>query len=449
MLRRGLPQDLIDYIGSEATGQTFAPDKLSPHTTGGVWLMGETARTFGYDIPLTGCFEFTSRADRDLGAQRQAEWYARDELIGLANRFPTISPAGIEDVGNAYYDTLWGASGLCERNPLHYPKPAYVALATLTKVLDSVKLARQMPTGSSSAHALEFERGSERVYALWTPRGQCEMEFEFPSDVAVTNVSFYGKETPLKTSGKKLMIPADSAVSYVISRIGAIGITAGRRTFPNNQPPADTEVVNRMDDISQWQLAPEDQPLTTPLRQPGKFEFRQVNDPEKGPCLELELKHEGAIPNIVGEYAVLRLNKPAIIPGRPPTVGVWVKGDSSWGRIFWEIEDAKGQRWRSIGGLDGGDWCDHAAINFDGWCFITFPLTGDSPAVEIEPNSGSGQWLHSGDAKMTYPLKLTALYVLTHRDSVDLTKMQPVKEPIRLKDVSVIGSANYSSSGAH
>jgi hypothetical protein len=106
MLRRGFPRDLIDYIGNEATGQTFAPEKLLPHTTGGVWLMGETARKFGHDIPLTACFEYTSRAERDLGAQRHAKWYARDMLIGLAYRFPTISPAGIEDVGNAYYDHL-------------------------------------------------------------------------------------------------------------------------------------------------------------------------------------------------------------------------------------------------------------------------------------------------------------------------------------------------------
>ena len=68
MLRRGFPRELIDYLGNEATGQTFAPEKLSPHTTGGIWLMGETARKFGYDIPLAGCFEYTSRAERDLGA---------------------------------------------------------------------------------------------------------------------------------------------------------------------------------------------------------------------------------------------------------------------------------------------------------------------------------------------------------------------------------------------
>ena len=66
MLRRGFPRELIDYLGSETTGQTFAPEKLNPFTSGGMWLMGETARVFGYDIPLSGCFEFTYRAERDL-----------------------------------------------------------------------------------------------------------------------------------------------------------------------------------------------------------------------------------------------------------------------------------------------------------------------------------------------------------------------------------------------
>ncbi len=448
MLRRGFPRDLIDYLGSETTGQTFAPEKLTPHTTAGIWLMGETARKLGYDIPLTGCYEFTSRAERDLGAQRQAEWYTRDVLIGLANRFPTISPAGIEDVGNAYYDTLWGASGLCERNPLHYPKPGYVALATLTKTLDSVKLVRQMPTGSASAYALEFERGSEHIYALWTPRGQCEMAFEFPADAAVMNVGFYGKETQLKTSGKKLMITSDCAVSYLISPTAALRVAAGRRAFPTDRPAADTQVVSRMDDVTQWRLAPDDQPLTTSLQRPGKFELRQVDDSEKGKCVELELKREGDIPNIVGEYTALRLKEPAIVPGKPHTVGIWVKGDSSWGRMFWEIEDARGARWRSSGGFEGGDWGDHAAINFDGWCLVTFPLTNESPAVQIEPNSGRGQWQHTGNGKMAYPLKLTGLYVLTHRDSLDLTKMQPVKGHIRLKDVSVIGSGAAENVGS-
>lgn len=439
MLRRGFRREHIDYLGNEATGQTFAPEKLVPHTTGGIWLMGETARKFGYDIPLTACFEFTSRAERDLGAQRHAEWYARDMLIGLAYRFPTVSPAGIEDVGNSYYDTLWGASGLCQRTPLHYPKPAYVALATLTKVLDRVKLVRQMPSGSSSAYALEFERGNERIYALWTPRGQCEMEFEFPTDTAVTQVEFYGRQHSLKTNGKRLTITTASAVNYIISPIGATKITTGKRAFPDHRPPLGTQVISPMDDVAQWQLVPDEHAITTPLRRPGKFDIRQVNDPEKGACLELELKREGEVPHVVGEYTALRLKQPLPIPGKPHTVGVWVKGDSSWGRIFWEIEDARGERWRSSKDLDGGDWGNQAAIDFDGWCFVTFPLTKESPARHIEPGAGIGQWQGKNDGILEYPLKLVGVYVQTHRQSLDLTQMKPVKGNIRLKDVSVIG----------
>lgn len=441
MVRRGFPRELIDYLGSETTGQTIAPEKLSPHTTGGIWLMAETARKFGYDVPLSGCFEYTSRAERDLGAQRHAEWYACDMLTGLANRFATVSPAGIEDVGNAYYDTLWGGSGLCQRTPLHYPKPAYVALATLTKALDSVQLVRQMPTGSSSAHALEFARGSEHIYALWTPRGRCEMEFEFPGDVAATQVEFYGCQRPLKTNGRRLTITADSAVSYVISPMAATRITAGQRAFPNQQPPAGTSVISKMDDLAQWQFELSEKALTTPLRRPGKFELRQVKDVEKGACLELELQHEGEVPPVVGEYTALRLKQPLPIAGQAHTVGVWVKGDSSWGRIYWELEDAKGERWRSSKDLDGGDWGNQSAIDFDGWCFVTFPLTRESPARQIEPGAGLGQWQGNSDGKLDYPLKLVGLIVETHRQSLDLTRMAPVKGTIRLRDVSAIGDA--------
>lgn len=439
LLRRGFPRELIDYIGSETTGQSFSPEKLSPWTTAGIWLMGETARKFGYDVPMSGCFEFTYRAERDLGPQRLAEWYTRDMLFGLANRFPTISPAEIEDVGNSYYDTLWGASGLCQRRPLHYPKPAYVALATLTKVLDSVQLVRQMDTGSSSAYALEFERGHERLYALWTPRGQCEMQLEFNADVDVMSVSFYGQSAPLKTNGKRLIVTASPAVSYLISPVAAQRATAGRRSF--DPPPVGVQVVDALDDVARWRLDPAEQPITEPTRQPGTFELRQVNDAEQGACLELELKHKGAVPAVVGEYTALRLKEPAAIPGRPHSVGMWVRGDSSWGRVFWEIVDAKGERWRSSGGYDGGDWANQSFLDFDGWCFMTFPLTNDSPLNHIEPARGIGQWQHQdGDGQLDYPLKLTGLYIETHRQSLNLTKMAPVKGQIRLRDVSVIGS---------
>ncbi len=438
LLRRGFPRELVDYLGNEATGQTIAPEKLTPHTTGGIWLMDETARRLGYDIPLAGCFEFTSRAERDLGRQRVAEWYARDMMIGLAHRFPTVSPAGLEDVGNAYYDALWGASGLCERSPLHYPKPAYVALATLTKALDSVTLARQFDTGSSGVHALEFKRGSEWVYAVWTERGDCELQVELTADSALTLTGFYGGQRAQASQGGLLAVTASSAVSYFTSRAPVKAITAGARRFPLQSPPAGTQVVARMDRATDWELAPEDTPLTTKVRVPGKFTLRQENDAERGACIEVALQREGDLPPVVAEYTALKLKEPAPIPGRPHSIGMWVRGDSSWGRIMWEIEDAKGERFRSSGGYDGGDWGNLSALDFDGWCFITFPLTNESPLVQVEPGFGAGQWVSKGDGRLDYPLKLTGIYVITHRQSLDLTKMVKVRTPLRFRDVSVV-----------
>jgi hypothetical protein len=444
MLRRGFPRELIDYLGSETTGQSFAPEKLSPHTSGGIWLMSETARLFGYDIPLSGCFEFTSRAERDLGPQRHAEWYARDVMMGLAHRFPTISAAGIADVDNAYYDSLWGASGLCERSPLHYPKPAYVALATLTKVLDSATLVRQWDTGSSSAHVLEFTRGSEHIYAVWTHRSECELHVELAADNTLTLTGFYGVERQAAAHDNRLTITASSAVTYFTSPVAVRNITAGTHRFPKQQPPPGTQIVARMDNVADWQLVTDDTPLTTRLRRPGKFTLRQESDAEQGECLEVTLQKEGELPAVVAEYIALKLKQPALIPGRPHSIGMWVKGDCSWGRIMWEVEDAKGERFRSSGGYDGGDWGNYSALDFDGWCFMGFPVTDDSPLVHVEPGPGSKQWESNGDGRLDYPLKLTGIYIITHRQSLSLTKMAPVRMPLRFKNLSVFGNGSVS-----
>ena len=167
---------------------------------------------------------------------------------------------------------------------------------------------------------------------------------------------------------------------------------------------------------------------------PANSRLAGQDDGEQGPCLELALEKTGEMPAVVAEYTALKLKTPAPIPGRPHSIGMWVKGDSSWGRIMWEMEDAKGERFRSSGGYDGGDWGNYSALDFDGWCFMRFPITNDSPFVHIEPGTGAKQWEgKGGDGRLDYPLKLTGIYVITHRQSLSLTKMMPVRQPLRFK----------------
>lgn len=321
-----------------------------------------------------------------------------------------------------------------------YPKPAYVALATLTKVLDSVQLTRQFDTGSSSAHALEFTRGKEHVYALWTPRGECEMQVELPADSTLTLTSFYGEQRQQPSNNKRLTVTASSAVSYFTSPVAIKGVTAGKRRFPQQSPPPGTQIVAKMDSAADWEIATTDAKLTTKVRVPGNFTLSQQNDPEHGPCLEVALQKCGELPAVLAEYTALRLKTPAPIPGKPHTIGMWVKGDSNWGRIMWEIDDAKGERFSSSWDMyEYGDWGNHSDLDFDGWCFVSSPLTNDSLLKHVEPGSGAKQWLSKGNGVLDYPLKLTGIYVITHRQSLDLTKMMPVRTPLRFRDVSVMG----------
>ena len=52
-------------------------------------------------------------------------------------------------------------------------------------------------------------------------------------------------------------------------------------------------------------------------------------------------------------------------------IGVWVKGNSGWGEIMWEMQDAKGATYLSQGIYM--DWPGNISINFDGWNFLRLP----------------------------------------------------------------------------
>src|SRR5690606_21079562 len=85
-------------------------------------------------------------------------------------------------------------------------------------------------------------------------------------------------------------------------------------------------------------------PLQLPVRRQGRFALRQLEDQQKGQVIELQLDTTTEAPGkYVTEYAVLRLAEPAPLAGQPAALGVWVKGNSNWGRVMFEIRDAEGE----------------------------------------------------------------------------------------------------------
>ena len=89
---------------------------------------------------------------------------------------PHINVGLLHDVGDAYYYSRWGGTGLCHRYPLLHPKISYVAYATLTRELDGAKFVRYLTSHSLSLYIMEFHRGDELVLSL--------MDFAPPIDPA-------------------------------------------------------------------------------------------------------------------------------------------------------------------------------------------------------------------------------------------------------------------------
>ncbi|MCM8759169.1 MAG: hypothetical protein NC906_05300, partial [Candidatus Omnitrophica bacterium] len=161
----------------------------------------------------------------------------------------------------------------------------------------------------------------------------------------------------------------------------------------------------------------------------------------------LELIPSGNVPEIMNEYTILRLKKPVNVVGKPSTIGVWVKGNSSWARVMWEIEDAEGKTFLSCGtdgwGCDILDWPGVISVNFDGWCYLQFPITKESELDydKIVPGGVSGQWKITGKSnnkQVVYPIKIKGIAVEMTRKALDITQMLPVKNlSLRLKNLSV------------
>lgn len=437
LLRHGFDPSLIDYIGIEtAAGQTGMPEKLWEGGPQGAYLARDVARRFGRDLPVTGCYEYTARCVRNLGPERHAEFYVRDVLMAHAYNYQHISPGLLYDAGNAYNHTLWGAGGLCRRYPLLYPKPAYVAMAAVTSALDQVKFRRKVPTGSLTVYALEFDRADgRRAYALWTPRASVELALEFPPDAGLELTEFYGAvSTPAAPSGR-LVLTVGPAPQYLVA---TRPLTTARVVRQITEPtPAGFRVAHKLDDADSWRLS-EDESLTKktgelPRHVKGSFSLRQVKDEERGTCLELELHGNQALSDYIGEYCAMAAATPAAIPGEPHTLGLWVKGNSSWGKVVFEFQDASGTVWRTHAN-EWHDWPGELSINFDGWHFIQFPIDTQSPIIYSSPG-GRCQRVKGPGPSVTYPIRLTKLYIVMNRRVLDPTEMRPVPPVLRISDV--------------
>lgn len=447
-LRGGADQKYFDYMGFETPAQVIKPERLIECGFQGMRITLDIAEKLaGRPVKGNGSWEFTYRCERDMGEQQQAEWYMRDVLLSLANDFFLISPGILFDCSTGYYNGLWGGSGILLRGPYGYPKRAYVAYAVLTKYLDGVKFVRQIDTGSTTVYAVEFKRiDGKTATALWAARG--EVDFIVDSPAAGTWVEMYGTEYSL-AAGKSVVKGGTSPV-YVITDRPLTSVTIGERRFKKEMEIAmPARVADRIDDVRDFELVPDMLMESThtgflPILKPSDFIMKQAYDFEKGDCVEvsLDLSKKKYDSRYITEYTTLRFKEPKLIPGTPSVIGVWVKGDSNWGQIRFEIEDANGEVFKNLStgrnwGCDIMDWPGNLCVDFDGWGYVYQSLVPNKLVNDHSPGPYSDQWVSEGhgDKRIQFPIKIRAITIGMHRYKLDLLDFKESKASIRLRDV--------------
>ncbi len=450
--RAGAKIDAMESVGMESPAQVIPPERLIEVGLQGMRITQDIADYYAVkqkvrSIVLNGCWEFTYRADRDMGERKQAEWYMRDVLISLANKFKYISPGIFFDCKNGYYNGLWGGSGIICRSPFCYPKQAYVAYGVLTSVLDDVKYVRQFDTGSTTVYALEFARkDGKTVTALWAARGEATFALKGVKNGVATRML---GATENVANGEATIAGGTSPI-YVVTDQPLERVAIAARDFAEDKAlAARATVAVALDNAEDVTILPDpemqsDHYAYLPILKKSDFTVATVVDDEKGACVEVTLdttKDPYKSSRYITEYTTLRLKEPKLLAGKPEVIGVWVKGNSNWGQIRFEIEDANGEVFKNL--TTGRDWCcdimdwpGNLAVSFDGWNFVYTTIIPTDLVRTHSPGGYSEQWVsEGGDKKIDFPVKVRALTIGMNRQKLNLLDFTPSAPSIRLKDI--------------
>ena len=477
-LRHKFPAELFDSRGNECGSFMRMPETQPADfvaNNAGLWMDRQILDHYGYkDKPITQCYEvgYPCTNPGNLTLDEQANYFVRHMVHSLVWQIPVIRMGSITDMGNSYYHSNWGASGLCFAKPDVRPKPSYVAVATMTTQLDGAKFSRALPTGSTSVYGVEFRRPYDGyVTVMWTLRGTRPVTLGSKAK-GVTIVDSMHNEHPSTLGGEGTITSLGPSPIYVASKQPLELITLD--VAKHDVAPAKEKkpfIVSALANLDDWQIETERSAelefynFENPRRK-GNFAFEPVAERDglkKVLQVTPRLPVEGS--PYLAMYSVLAHRKGVELPGEPTEIGLMVHGNSGWGRVIFELQDAGGQRWISIGAAAKGeptrwmadwmpaeelarmkemsvsDWNTNDAkqrsrFNFDGWRYVSFPLPGQYGG-EGYHWPGTSQWKSSGDGVVKYPLTFKKLVIEMPEKVLYLNQyIEPLRPDVSIKDLT-------------
>jgi hypothetical protein len=291
-----------------------------------------------------------------------------------------------------------------------------------------------------------------------------------------TLIDDQGTEKPMPGTKREVLLELTQSPVYLVGT-GKVESARTSVTGPDgpqytDRPAGKSTVLATLSDLKDWTLETERDPeleyydFVGPRRK-GDFAFEPVASFDgKEDVLRVTPRPIKLGKDTMPMYVALAHKKGIPVPATPTEVGAWVNGNGGWGRLIFELHDASGQRWISIGAeqpdiprkwieamvpadmfakwprpaindSNTDDVLGLSRINFDGWRWLAFPLPGNFPG-EKHPWPANSQWRWDKDGIVHYPLTFKRLIVELPSKVLHVkTFAPPPRAEIYLKDLSV------------
>ncbi len=444
MMRRGYPKEYLDAFGLDFDLFTSMPERqvgplYAPFS--GIYVLKALQRIYGYaEFPLylTEAI-YAPVAPGWLTEREQADYYVRAHLLGLASGVVFFGMCtSLYDPGDDYFYSHYGPIGLLHRPPELNPRESFCAYSTMTRALDQASFDGSIQTRSGSVYALRFRRKTGGpVHAFWTIRGRRPMAVRCEGITSPSVTDMFGNRRKPRLRGSRIRLELTSSPVYLegVERVVSVALGCPRHEGGRSR----RRTLASFESLRSWKVDSrpaeelESLSLSVPYRRVD-LSLSATRWPKRGRAV-LRVGVPKDSPHHPLEIAYTQLlwtGSEILVPESATGLGTLIRGNSSWGRILFRLEDASGARWVSVRA--------DSYIDFDGWRYVVVPLPHAPRGTQVE-RMGFHPWVHDGSETPAYPFRLKGLILEARTHIIQAGELLPVQNRFYYVDAIMLDLA--------
>ena len=355
MLRAGFPHEYIDGFGLDFDLYTAAPEDqpsmwYAPFS--GIFYLRELRKLYNCEnIPiwLTEAI-YCPTSHIWITEREQADYYVRAHLLALAMGVKKFGMCAEPiDPDGWYHYSHYGPVGLCHATPEMNPRQAFSAYAAMTGILDNARFDQIVHLDSPHVFCLRFRKADNTfIHAFWTVNGSRRLDLQMKANEELTAYNRDGKviNNEISTGNGALSLLLDESPQYLVGP-NHFDILQLKETDPVPAPKNTIKLV-QFDSLHDWHVQTE--PLTgyESINPATPLAWANLDLSIKNKSLHIRLPKANQTHPLETICMTLKYTgQSLLIPETAEAIGVRAKGNRSWGRVVFILQDKNGDQWVS------------------------------------------------------------------------------------------------------